>query len=70
MSRLLTFSPSTSSIEVTITINEDNIDEPVENFSPRLTLQSSDGGDVRLSPDRAEVSILDIARKPSITDIL
>ena len=48
---------------VTITVNEDNIDERVESFFKDLSLISTEDGEVVLRPILAECFIRDIPRK-------
>ena len=48
---------------VTITINEDNIDERVESFFKDLSLIATEDGEVVLRPIQAECFIRDIPRK-------
>ena len=59
------FSPGSTSRSVSIPIEEDDIDEPLENFMVRLTLQSAPDDSVEVEPDRAEVLIGDIDGKHS-----
>ena len=44
---------------VSISIEDDNIDEVLENFFASLTLVSSDEDNVLLEPNEAEISIVD-----------
>ena len=57
-SQLLTFSATNTREDVTIPITDDNIDEAVEQFLGRLTLETS-GVSVQLSPQETEVQIID-----------
>jgi hypothetical protein len=57
---VITFDPATSTNTVCVPITEDNIDEMVEVFFADLILVSSDGGDVQLRPNEAEVAIMSV----------
>ena len=56
---ILTFSPGTTSVPVSISIDNDNIDEVLENFFASLTLISSEEDNVLLEPNEAEIFIVD-----------
>lgn len=63
VNQVLSFSPSVTRIPVSITINEDDIDEPVENFFLDLILVSPGDDDIQLSPNEAEVRIMSVGGK-------
>lgn len=63
MTRDLTFSPSDSRVQFSITINEDDIDEPVENFFSELSLISPGNEDIQVRPDETEVRIMSVGGK-------
>lgn len=65
VNQILTFSPTTSRIPVTVVIEDDDVIESLENFFATLTLfRSPPGSDVELNPTEAEISITDNEGKP------
>lgn len=59
------FSAGTITQSVSIPIEEDNIDEPLENFIVSLSLQSAPDDSVQVERDMARVSIEDVDGKIS-----
>lgn len=57
-SRQLTFSPSSNLVTVPVTIIDDSLTEPTENFTARLSLQT-EVNNVTVLPDLAEIIITD-----------
>lgn len=57
------FTPGSTRQSVSIPIQDDDIDEPLENFIVSLTLQSAPDDSVEVEPDEAEVSIGDADSK-------
>lgn len=58
VTRILTFGPDSTRVEVPITIINDNIVESLEDFFSTLTLRTP-GANVVIDPDRAEIDIID-----------
>ena len=56
---ILTFSPGTTSVPVSIPIVDDDIVEELENFFASLTLISSEEDSIQIRPDGAEIFITD-----------
>ena len=66
MDELLTFEPGVTTIQVPISITEDNVNENRERFFADLALESVAGNDdVIVVPSFAAVDIVDVARKSS-----
>ena len=56
---LLTFSPSVTRQNVSITLNDDGINENIENFLASLAFQGDVRNTIRLLPDQATIQIMD-----------
>ena len=56
---LLTFSVTNTRFDVSIPVNNDNINEGIEEFLAILTFQSVVGENIQLVPDQATVQIND-----------
>ena len=66
MDESLTFVPGETTIQIPITITEDNIDEESELFIATLSPESvASNDDLTVSPNLADVVIVDVARKSS-----